>query len=401
MAIQGVYSDLEKKMLDDFAEEAASREGWSKPAYRGNILSMGGSPRVTAESIKEYGASFDPWNPFWSNEDWATVSRWGGLIAHPWFAERYKPGEKMLRAPKDFFLTFYLMGHDLEMYQPIRPGDTIRAWARRPTLEDATDLSGNGPRRFHYVDVWTDIFNQRDEIVFSLKQYIDITLHEGAPKAEKWLDDYGYTTEELEYIGKIYEAEKPRGGRTLFWEDVNVGDMPQQVTTGPTPFIGLGGPPPGGPRGEAPKRIFKKYVEPTGAPVMFGYVPDRETGLLYPTQGGRHNWDRAAQFEGASRAWLFNVVSREVMCRLATNWMGDDAFMCKFGWRHIARTPVGDTLIVNGKVIKKYIENGEHLVDLRIWCLNLRGNITDMATTTIKLVSRASAFSNCQKVINR
>ena len=89
------------------------------------------------------------------------------------------------------------------------------------------------------------------------------------------------------------------------------------------------------------------------------------------------------------------------MCRAATNWMGDDAFMCKFGWRHVWRTPVGDTLIGNGKVIRKYIENDEHLVDLRLWCLNLRGTITDMATSTIKLISKKRIFPNYKKVINR
>jgi hypothetical protein len=134
---------------------------------------------------------------------------------------------------------------------------------------------------------------------------------------------------------------------------------------------------------------------------MFGYVPDRKTGLIYPTHGGRHNNDRAAQFEGGPRAWLFNLVPRVLMTRCATNWMGDDAFMCKFGWRHIWRTPIGDTLIANAKVIKKYIEDGEHLVDMRLWCLNLRGTITDIATTTIKLASREDKFPNYKKVINR
>jgi acyl dehydratase len=397
MAVRGVYSELEKKMLEDFEKEAVTREGWSKPMAMGTILSMGGSPHVTEQMIKDYGASTDPWNLFWSDEEWATVSRWGGLIAHPWFPERYKPQEKMITTPKGLFLTFYLMGHDLEMYQPIRPGDTIRAWAKRPTVEDATDLSGKGPRRFHYIDVWTDMYNQRDECIFSLKQYIDVTLHESAPKVDKWLDDYGYTKEELDYLAKIYEEEKPRGAQTLYWEDVNLGEMAQQVTTGPTPFTTLGSAPvkPGS------RRVFERYVEPTGGPIMFGYIPDRTTGLLYPTQGGRHNNDRAAQFEGGPRAWLFNIVPRGIMTRCATNWMGDDAFMCKFGWRHIWRTPVGDTLIANGKVIKKYIENGEHLVDMILWCLNLRGTITDIATTTIKLVSREDKFPNYKKVIKR
>ena len=118
-------------------------------------------------------------------------------------------------------------------------------------------------------------------------------------------------------------------------------------------------------------------------------------------QGGRHGNDRAAQFEGGPRAWIFNVQSRYPMCRLITNWIGDDGFVCKFGWRHIWRTPVGDALLINGKVLEKYVDNGEHLVDLSVWCLNLRGTITDMALATVKLLSKEDRYPDANKVIKR
>jgi len=89
------------------------------------------------------------------------------------------------------------------------------------------------------------------------------------------------------------------------------------------------------------------------------------------------------------------------MCRLITNWIGDDGFVCKFGWRHIWRTPVGDALLINGKVTTKYVDNGEHLFDLSVWCLNLRGTITDMARATVKLLSKEDRYPDVQKVIRR
>jgi hypothetical protein len=89
------------------------------------------------------------------------------------------------------------------------------------------------------------------------------------------------------------------------------------------------------------------------------------------------------------------------MCRLITNWIGDDGFVCKFGWRHVWRTPVGDALLINGKVVKKYVDNGEHLVDLSVWCLNLRGTITDMALATVKLISKEDRYPDAKKVIKR
>ena len=81
--------------------------------------------------------------------------------------------------------------------------------------------------------------------------------------------------------------------------------------------------------------------------------------------------------------------------------MGDDGFVCKFSWRHVWRTPVGDALLINGKIVKKYVENGERLVDLSAWCLNLRGTITDMATATVKLISKEDDYPDVKKVVNR
>jgi hypothetical protein len=81
--------------------------------------------------------------------------------------------------------------------------------------------------------------------------------------------------------------------------------------------------------------------------------------------------------------------------------MGDDGFVCKFGWRHIWRTPVGDSLLIRGKVLKKHVEGGEHLVALCTWCLNLRGTITDMALATVKLISREDKYPGAKKVVRR
>ena len=199
----------------------------------------------------------------------------------------------------------------------------------------------------------------------------------------------------------MVENEKIRGQEILYWEDTKEGDSLGSVTTGPTDFIGLNFPEPPPPPGQVRKRKMPGYDEPLQGPVMTPYVPDRDTGLIYLVHGGRHVNDRAAQYEGGPRAWIFNFVSRYPMCRLVTNWMGDDGFMCKFSWRHIWRTPVGDTLIINGKITRKYVEKGEHLVDISTWCLNLRGSISDMARATVKLLSKEDKYPGAKEVINR
>lgn len=400
MAVRGKYSDLEKEILEDFEKEADTRQGWYK-APPDMPPSMRANPIITAAALKEYVSRLDPWNPFWNLEEYAAATRWGGLIAHPFYLELLKPRESMLRSRKGLFLTFYLMGHDYEYFQPIRPGDTIRTWAFRPTLEDSTDLSGKGPRKFRYVDGQCDYINQRDEIIGTLKQRVEVTLHEGRPTVDKPYDDYGYTQKELDYLAEVFESERPRGAEIRYWEDVNVGDDMGTITDGPTTFLNMPFPTPPAPPGGVPRRAFMRYEEPLGGTVMVGDIPDRDTGLLYPVHGGRHGNDRAARFEGGPHAWIFNVQSRYPMSRLITNWIGDDGFVCKFGWRHVWRTPVGDAFLVNGKVLKKYVDKGEHLLDLSVWCLNLRGTITDTALATVKLVSKEDKYPDARQVVKR
>jgi len=402
MAVRGVYSDDEKRNLEAWGKRAEERTGWQKPEG-GRFGGMGDSRVVTLDQIKKYGYDTDKWNPFWYMEGYAQVSRWGGIIAHPWFGSSFKPGEEMMPTPKTQWRSFYLMGHDIEGYQPIRPGDLIKTFAKKPHLEDSTDLSGKGPRKWRYIDGWGDLINQRNEIVYKITELVEVTSWESQDDMakEKWMADYGYTQQELQFMAKTIDAEKPRGGEIRYWEDTKVGDKLQQICWGPTefsPLINRDGPPN---LNEVAKRKLTPYEEQTGGPIMFGYVTDKKTGLAYPTHGGRHNWDRTAQAEGGSRAWIYNFESRLPMTRCVTNWMGDDAFLCKFSWRHVWRTPVGDTFFVHGKVAKKYEVDGEHMVDVNVYCLNLRGSITDMANGTIKLVSRTENFPGAVKVINR
>ena len=55
---------------------------------------------------------------------------------------------------------------------------------------------------------------------------------------------------------------------------------------------------------------------------------------------------------------------------------------------------VGDTHWMKGKVTKKYIVNGEHLVDIECWGENQRGEITLPGSATVRLPSK-----NPQKTI--
>ncbi|MBI3969050.1 MAG: hypothetical protein HY329_25705 [Chloroflexi bacterium] len=50
---------------------------------------------------------------------------------------------------------------------------------------------------------------------------------------------------------------------------------------------------------------------------------------------------------------------------------------------------VGDTTYCKGKVARKWIENGEHLVSCELWCENQRGEVTAPGYAVAVLPSRS------------
>jgi len=73
------------------------------------------------------------------------------------------------------------------------------------------------------------------------------------------------------------------------------------------------------------------------------------------------------------------------LIQLMTNWIGDDGVLKKVGCQHRRTDIIGDPVTCKGVVIKKYIDNGEHLVDCEIWTENPRGEKTAPGTATVIL----------------
>jgi hypothetical protein len=49
----------------------------------------------------------------------------------------------------------------------------------------------------------------------------------------------------------------------------------------------------------------------------------------------------------------------------------------------------GDRLTCQGRVIKQYADNGQHLVDLELWLENGKGEKTTLGSATVELPARS------------
>ena len=77
------------------------------------------------------------------------------------------------------------------------------------------------------------------------------------------------------------------------------------------------------------------------------------------------------------------------LAQLVTDWMGDEGTIKK-GWSQM-RVPYmqGDINVCKGKVTKKYIEAGEHLLDCDIWVENQQdGMVNTPGRATVALPSK-------------
>jgi hypothetical protein len=152
-------------------------------------------------------------------------------------------------------------------------------------------------------------------------------------------------------------------------------------------------------RDKKPK-VIHKLLEKEGEIAREEYIKGI-TGRYYKSGGGgmRHWDDIVSQAEGEPGAFLWGNMSIRCMLSCLTNWIGDDAFVRKYSWRHVTRTLVGDASYAKGKVTKKRKENGEYLIDVFIWQEDIRGFIVDAAVATVALVSRTQPYPNVKKVV--
>jgi acyl dehydratase len=125
-----------------------------------------GRYEVTAEEILEYARQFDP-QPFHADEEAASRSMFGGLIASGWHT-----GAMFIRMVCDHVTadaaTAGALGFDdLKWLKPVRPGDVLSVETRVNEKIDRPSRHGVGT-----VKIEGRVLNQRDEPVMTLTSLV-------------------------------------------------------------------------------------------------------------------------------------------------------------------------------------------------------------------------------------
>ena len=316
---------------------------------------------ATRDNIRHYAHGIGDDNPLWCEPDYAAKTRHGGIIALPSFLfatsriiSGYVGGLPGVHA--------MWSGADWSWHQPIHRNDEISTEAYlKDLIEHETRFAGRAVQQIYHVD----FFNQHGDKVADADSWCFRTERDHArEKGTKYKEVRAraprqYSEAELQNIYELYANEEIRGKNKRYWEHVKEGEALPTMAKGPmtvTGFIGYaqGW---GGLYIRANKLAWKLIDAHPGVGIKnrFG-IPDVPE---------RVHWEEDFALEvGAPGAYDYGPERCSWLTHHLTNWMGDDGFLRRAECKVRRHNPEGDLLFIKGRVARKFVENGRHLVEI-------------------------------------
>ena len=335
---------------------------------------------ATKDTIKHFCDGIGDTNPLYTDEEYARKSKEGRLVAPPcflysvyWAAQgRGMPG-----------IHAWHSGDDWEFHLPILEGDSLTYTNEMVDVQvKKSEMAGKTVIQYHDIRY----YNQKKELVAKALDWCVRAGRQSSGEKGKYrnISPATYTPDEIKNIYADYDAEEIRGANLRYWEDVDAGDKLSPVVKGPLSrrdiyawLIGAGSP---FMRAHGLALSFLKHHPGTD-------MADSKTGIADVPELV-HMQDTTAQEIGLPGAYDYGCQRISWLCNLITNWMGNDGFLKRLRGELRRFNIVGDTTWCKGSVSKKYVDNGEHLVDIDCWAENQRGEKTLLGQATVKLPTK-------------
>jgi len=277
-------------------------------------------------------------------------------------------------------------GADWTWHKPVLRNDEIQTEAHlKDLIEHQTRFAGRAFQQIYHVD----FFKQDGTKVAEANSWCFRTDRDEARergtkyKEVKAKPPRRYTDEELEKFYQLYAEEEVRGRTPRYWEDVEDGEALTPLAKGPMTVTGFiayaqGW---GGLYIRANKLNWRQITAHPGLGIKnrFG-VPDCPE---------RVHWDEEfAHMVGTPGAYDYGPERCSWLTHHLTNWMGDAGFLRKSSCKIRRHNPEGDMLTFTGKVVRKSVENGRHLVEIAQEAHNQDGELSVVGSGVVELPSR-------------
>ncbi|TXL73720.1 acyl dehydratase [Vineibacter terrae] len=340
---------------------------------------------ATRDNIRHYAHGIGDDNPLWCVPEYAAKTKHGGIIALPSFLfstsriiSGYVGGLPGIHA--------MWSGADWTWHKTVHRNDTINteAWLK-DIVEHQTRFAGRAVQQTYHVD----FYNQQGDLVAAADSWCFRTERDHAREQGTKYDEVKarpprrYTEQELRDAYRLYAEEAVRGAVPRYWEDVTEGEALPVMLKGPmtvTGFIayaqGWGG------LYIRANKLAWRLIDAhpgTGIPNRFG-IPDCPE---------RVHWEEEfAREVGAPGAYDYGPERSSWLTHHLTNWMGDDGFVRSASCKIRRHNPAGDMLFITGKVTRKYIEDGRHLVAIEQEARNQDNELSVLGSGVVELPAR-------------
>ena len=352
---------------------------------------------ITTDTFRHVAEAYGDDNPLWCDPAYAAGTRWASPIAPPPLVggdtlvgedevTEVEPEHRALMKgdPLRGVHAFYAASAR-EWWAPMAPGMRI---TRRNALVGVLDRPSDFAERA--VHEWSaQVFRSDGGPLLSAQLRNMVRTERTKARERKKYDDVElrpYTDAEIDEIDAQYLSEAPRGATPRWFEDVEEGDEVGPLVKGPLLVtdivcwhVGMGM----GLYGIKPLRLAARNRR--RIPRFFHRDP-----LNVPDVMQRVHWDpEFAQRSGNPSTFDYGRMRETWLIHLCTDWMGDDAWLWTLECEFRLFNYVGDTQWVRGRVERKHLaEGGRPAVDLRLECVNQRGDVTTPGRATILLPSR-------------
>ena len=342
---------------------------------------------VNWDSLRHSARAIGDANPLWIDREHGKNSRFGRNIAPPALLYAVTWGSWDMRRGEGLPGVHGLHAHDRWIYyRPLYDGDEVWATKEWTGLDERTGKYAGRSlmqrREFLY-------YNQKNELVAKcLMASVRAERHQGKEKGKYTeVSQARYTDEQLQDIDDAIAAEEVRGSNPRYWEDVSVGDPVKPIVRGPLTVADM-----------------ISWMMGTGSPhVRSGQywlayrkrhpkiaIKDPHTGV--PQAVERVHWDQfMAEEIGMPGPYDYGSQRGAWATHLATNWAGDDGWVCEVFAQFRGMNFIADTLWISGQVKRKWRgKSGIGYVEFSIDGITQRGDNIMPGSAIVALPSRGA-----------
>jgi len=341
---------------------------------------------ATRDNIRHYAHGIGDDNPLWCDPEYAKKTKFGDVIALPSFLfttsriiSGYVGGLSGVHA--------MWSGADWQWHKTVNRNDKINTEAfLKDLIEHQTRFAGRAIQQIYTVK----FYNQTGDLVAEADSWCFRTERDHArEQGTKYKDVKAraprrYTDEELAVGYELYANEEVRGAKTRYWDDVIEGESLPTMFKGPMTVTGFiayaqGW---GGLYIRANKLNWRQVSAHPGLGIKnrFG-IPDCPE---------RVHWEEEFALRvGAPGAYDYGPERCSWLTHHLTNWMGDDGFLRRAVSKIRRHNPEGDMLFIKGKVKRKFVEAGRHLIEVEQEAHNQDNELSVIGTGIVELPKRA------------